>query len=245
MLVSSIQPMDLARSLSRGDGSAAAAAAAASGDSFQQAMQRAALGGLSDLESMFTYASQATGVSKDLLKAVAKAESDFDQSCVSHCGATGIMQLMPETARAVGVTDVNDPAQNILGGARYLQQMLARYNGDTTLALAAYNAGPGAVDRYGGVPPYAETQNYVRKISAFLGGSLEIPAFSGSGGLSGNTRLPGNSLDTVLEEILEAVGGQDLLAGSTGLFCEGLKTAVQNQLMESLIRDEDEETYTF
>ena len=231
-MVSQITPIDLAhpyegRSVSSG-----------SGGGFQQAMQLAALSGLSDLDSMFTYASQATGVSKDLLMAVAKAESDFDQSCVSHCGATGIMQLMPETARSVGVTDINDPAQNILGGARYLQQMLARYNGDTTLALAAYNAGPGAVDRYGGVPPYEETQNYVRKISAFMGGSISIPTCFGSGGISGGSN---NALSAAIDEILEAVSGQDLLVGSTGLFCAGLKTAAQNQLMEVLTRSEDEE----
>lgn len=233
MMVSQITPIDLARPY-EGRG----VSSGGSGGGFQQAMQMAALSGLSDLDSMFTYASQATGVSKDLLMAVAKAESDFDQSCVSHCGATGIMQLMPETARSVGVTDVNDSAQNILGGARYLQQMLARYNGDTTLALAAYNAGPGAVDRYGGVPPYEETQNYVRKINAFMGGSITIPAYSGSGSISGGSN---NSLSAAIDEILEAVSGQELLAGSTGLFCAGLRNAAQNQLMEVLSRSEDEE----
>ena len=233
MMVSQITPIDLAHPY-EGRG----VSSGGSGGGFQQAMQMAALSGLSDLDSMFTYASQATGVSKDLLMAVAKAESDFDQSCVSHCGATGIMQLMPETARSVGVTDVNDSAQNILGGARYLQQMLARYNGDTTLALAAYNAGPGAVDRYGGVPPYEETQNYVRKINAFMGGSISIPAYSGSGSISGGSN---NSLSAAIDEILEAVSGQELLAGSTGLFCAGLRNSMQNQLMEVLTRSEDEE----
>lgn len=211
---------------------------------FPQAMQQAALAGLSDLESMFTYASQATGVSADLLKAVAKAESDFNQNCVSHCGASGIMQLMPETARSVGVTDVTDPAQNILGGARYLRQMLDRYDGDTTLALAAYNAGPGAVDRYGGVPPYAETQNYVRKISRFLGTPLTVPASSGR--VSSSAGQGSGSTAEALSQILDAIRGQDLLADSTQLFCEGLKTAVQNQLLQSMTRsDNEEDTRTF
>ena len=212
------------------------------GSGFHQAMQQAALSGLSDLESMFTYASRATGVPTDLLKAVAKAESDFNQNCVSHCGATGIMQLMPETARSVGVTDVNDPAQNILGGARYLRKMLDRYNGDTTLALAACNAGPGAVDRYGGVPPYAETQNYVRKISCMLGGAISVPLSAYSVASAGTVPA---AFGSALSEILEAVSGQDLLSGSTALFCEGLKNAVQNQLMETITRDPDEEEQTF
>lgn len=232
MMVSSIRPMDLAQ-LPGGR-------VRPVGGGFSEALAQAALGGLSDLESMFAYASQATGVSTDLLKAVAKAESDFDQSCVSHCGATGIMQLMPETARSVGVTDVNDPAQNILGGARYLRNMLDRYDGDTTLALAAYNAGPGAVDRYGGVPPYAETQNYVRRISGFLGGSLSVPATVSSGG-----GTPGgivNGTASALSDILEAMRGQELLSpGSAQLFCEELRNATQNQLMQTLSGEEDDE----
>ncbi len=208
--------------------------------SFSQAMEQAALNGLSDLESMFTYASQATGVSADLLKAVAKAESDFDQSCVSHCGATGIMQLMPETARSVGVTDVNDPAQNILGGARYLRNMLDRYDGNTTLALAAYNAGPGAVDRYGGVPPYAETQNYVRKISGFLGGSLSLPLSAVSGGSMLGSAATGAA--SALSDILDLISGQGALSpGNAQIFCEGLKTATQDQLMQTLSGEEDDE----
>lgn len=233
MEVSSIRSMDLAQL------PAGRVRPVAGG--FSQAMEQAALGGLSDLESMFTYASQATGVPTNLLKAVAKAESDFNQNCVSHCGATGIMQLMPETARSVGVTDVSDPAQNILGGARYLRKMLDRYDGDTTLALAAYNAGPGAVDRYGGVPPYSETQNYVRKISGFLGGALSIPlnAAASVGQLSGAAE----GTASALSDILEAIRGQSALApGNAQLFCEGLRNATQQQLMQTLSgEDEDEE----
>lgn len=233
MTVSPIRTMDLAQVTSGHTRPTA-------GSGFSEALEQAALAGLSDLESMFAYASRSTGVPTDLLKAVAKAESDFNQNCVSHCGATGIMQLMPETAREVGVTNVNDPAQNILGGARYLRKMLDRFDGDTTLALAAYNAGPGAVQKYGGVPPYAETQNYVRKISSFLGGSLEIPVSAYTGG------SPVESTVSALEGMLELVRGQGVFApGGAQLFAENLRCATQNQLLQTLSSDEEEDTMMF
>lgn len=106
-------------------------------------------------------------LSADLLEAVAWQESRFRSGAVSSKGAVGVMQLMPATARALGV-DPHDVAQNIHGGAAYLGQMLSRYGGNIEKALAAYNAGPGAVDRYGGVPPYRETQAYVAAIMARL-----------------------------------------------------------------------------
>ena len=104
------------------------------------------------------------GVDPDLVRAVAKVESGGNANAVSHAGAKGLMQLMDGTARSVGVTDSFDPMQNATGGARYLRQMLNRFGGDVTKALAAYNAGPGTVEKYGGTPPFAETQNYVRKV---------------------------------------------------------------------------------
>lgn len=99
-----------------------------------------------------------------LVKAVAVAESGMDAGAVSAAGAKGVMQLMDGTARALGVRDSFDPAQNIAGGARYLRQMLERYGGDVTRALAAYNAGPGNVDAHGGVPPFTETHAYVQRV---------------------------------------------------------------------------------
>ena len=99
-----------------------------------------------------------------LVRAVVKAESNFDPKAVSPAGAKGLMQLMDSTARSLGVTDSLDPSQNVAGGAKYLKQLLQRYGGDRTKAVAAYNAGPGAVDRCGGVPPYAETQAYVQRV---------------------------------------------------------------------------------
>jgi possible transglycosylase len=119
-------------------------------------------------EAIFDEASRTYGVSKSLLLAVAKQESNFDPNSVSHAGAQGIMQLMPGTAKTLGVKNAFDPYENIMGGAKLLRDNIRSF-GSVPLALAAYNAGPGAVKKYGGVPPYKETQDYVKKIMADLG----------------------------------------------------------------------------
>ncbi|XAY03237.1 lytic tail protein [Paraconexibacter sp. AEG42_29] len=107
------------------------------------------------------------GLDPALLRGLVKQESGFDPNARSSAGATGLTQLMPATARSLGVTDATDPAQALDGGANYLKQQLDRFGGDASKALAAYNAGPGAVQKYGGIPPYAETQAYVQKVLAF------------------------------------------------------------------------------
>ena len=117
-------------------------------------------------------------VSAELVKAVIAAESEFDQWAVSSKGARGLMQLMPDTARRLGVADSFDARQNIFAGAQYLRILLDQFGGDVALALAAYNAGPNAVLRYGGIPPYRETRGYVQKVQAQLvaGSSTSAPS---------------------------------------------------------------------
>lgn len=164
-------------------------------------------------------ASQAYGVDSRLIRSVIRQESQFDPNAQSAVGAQGLMQLMPDTASDMGVSDRLDPRQNIMGGTRYLAQQLATNDGNVVLALAAYNAGPGRVQRYGGVPPFEETVTYIRKISGFLEesgyGALALSGLPESvsstpASTSGTSYKPINtpSLSTVMASFEAAVGIQ-------------------------------------
>jgi Rod binding domain-containing protein len=123
---------------------------------------------LAQFNEIINDASKKFKVEPSLIKAIITAESGGNKLATSRSDAKGLMQLMDDTAREMGVTDSFNPSQNINGGARYISEMLGKYNGDLNLALAAYNAGPGAVDKFDGVPPFKETQNYIKSVTKYL-----------------------------------------------------------------------------
>lgn len=135
-------------------------------DTFQNVSRN--LGVPESMDSIFEEAAERYNVPVKLLMAVGKAESGFNADAVSPAGAQGVMQLMPATAAALGVEDAFDARSNIMAGAKYLSQKLQQYEGDIDLALAAYNAGSGNVEKYGGVPPFEETINYIRRIRGYM-----------------------------------------------------------------------------
>lgn len=165
-----------------------------SSQSFADTLQNAAqkLGVPESMDSIFEEAAERYNVPVNLLMAVGKAESGFNEYAVSPAGAQGVMQLMPSTAASLGVDNAFDARSNIMAGAKYLSQKLQQYDGDIDLALAAYNAGSGNVEKYGGVPPFDETINYIRRIRGYMGeelttGKTVTSSASGSSVLGGTT----------------------------------------------------------
>jgi soluble lytic murein transglycosylase-like protein len=146
-------------STSASTGSVSSSAKSSSSSSSSQAT--------TSFSDLIDQASEKYGVAPALIEAVIKAESNFNSNAVSSAGAEGLMQLMPSTATSLGVTDSLDPSQNIEGGTKFLSKLLDHYDGNVELAVAAYNAGPGAVDSYDGIPPYQETQTYVKRVMEY------------------------------------------------------------------------------
>ena len=210
------------------------------GTSFASVMQnvqkqKSVPAGAAKYDAIFEEASRTYGVSKSLLIAVAKAESNFNPNDVSHAGASGIMQLMPGTAKSLGVKNVFDPYENIMGGAKLLRDNIKSF-GSVPLALAAYNAGPGAVKKYNGVPPYKETQNYVKKIMADLGDSA-YNVKSNYFGQGSSTSGYGSSSSSVSANSLLSTGGLGALTGSSNNLFSGLGlSGGQNVLFSGVLQ---------
>jgi len=120
------------------------------------------------IEDAIQQAQKQTGIDQDLLRAIIKAESNGNPKAISKAGAIGLMQIMPETARELGIKDAFDPQENVLGGAKYLKKLLKIFGNNLELALAAYNAGPGNVKKFGGVPPYQETTEYIKRVKKYF-----------------------------------------------------------------------------
>lgn len=192
-------------------------------------------GGISTpMDEIFEEASRETGVDIRLLKAVGKAESGFKASATSRCGAMGVMQLMPGTAKSLGVTDAYDARQNIMAGSKYLAKLLDKYDGDVELALAAYNAGSGNVAKYGGIPPFRETQNYVKRVLEYAGADFDAgqavsPAKSG-----GDTENPQLSVPSLLQPDSE-------YSDMCRMFVQMMQLQMQQKLQSILGPDEDSE----
>lgn len=181
------------------------------------------------LTSIFQKASDTYGVPMTLLTAMAKQESNFHADSTSRSGAMGIMQLMPATAAALGCENAYDPEQNIMAGANYISQLLQKYNGNVSLALAAYNAGGNNVDKYGGIPPFAETQDYVAKITGYMNEGVTLPDGTTTPATSDTssvtTSLLNNLDENKLKQLLNKIFSYDDYLGLINQLATCLKDA--------------------
>ena len=195
---------------------------------FQSVYRNVAQNKAESMDSIFEEAAKTYGV--------AKAESNFDTNAVSRAGAMGVMQLMPATAKSMGVTNPFDARQNIMGGTKCLKEHLDRFGGDVSLALAAYNAGPGSVQKYGGIPPYQETQNYVKKVFSYMNGSPiytgKTVTTGGSGALSGlyGSSSYGSASNQLLSLYGSSAGSLGSLYGTSSDSSDGLLGGSYSQL---------------
>lgn len=199
-----------------------------------------------NLDDIFAEASQVYNVSVDLLKAMTKQESNFNPNATSRSGAQGLMQLMPATAASLGVQNAYDPYQNIMGGAKYIRQMLDKYNGNVSLALAAYNAGSNNVDKYGGIPPFAETQNYVAKITQYLQEGVSIPnqdtLYAAESTINGAGGVTYQDLNQLAGEILtEIFSYDDYMKYLTSLLGQDETKLALSLSVTSSVPEEEEE----
>lgn len=173
-----------------------------------------------DYTASITATANQYGVPPSLALAVAQIESSMNPTARSSAGAIGLFQLMPSTAAGLGV-DPNDPLQNIQGGVEYLSQLLTQYNGDTSLALAAYNAGPGNVAKYGGIPPFQETINYVQNVLSQMvsfGGGTDTTTEDSTNSIDSGV---GDSINTVADSIgvdPTVIVASEIIAGLVGVF---------------------------
>lgn len=185
------------------------------------------------LDEIFAEASEKYGVNLSVLKAVAFIESNFRTNAVSKSGAMGVMQLMPYTAEAYGVADPFDAKQNIEGGAKLLAELLDKYDGNVTLSAAAYNAGSGAVSKYGGVPPYDQTVRYVQKLNDALGGLLTEDSWTVDGAKPTKLEASGGSAQLARNIYVQNQSSSGFLAYSSGIMIKE-KTVQEESAREIL-----------
>ncbi len=201
------------------------------------------LGETKSLDAIFTEAADKYNVPVQLLKAVGKAESGFDAKAVSRCGAQGIMQLMPATAASLGVTDSFDAQQNIMGGAKYLSGLLDKYEGNKSLALAAYNAGSRNVAKYGGIPPFEETQNYVKKVLNFVNEGVDTGNKVVSTGSYASAAAPAASINIaqIRDNIINLEDQEEITTDSSSELEAALSYDEYLKFLDSLFEEDEEE----